>query len=415
MTRHNRNLPLLGLIVIAMAGAAAADFMVPSLARLPSGRFHTAAAWSGDAAFVFGGYPPTDDILHYDPDLQSITAWTTTLPGPRWAMTAVWADGAAYLFGGLASVAPVRRSDILRFDPAGGISTLETQLPSARYAASAVWTGREVFLFGGIPATDEIVRFDPATSEVQVMDARLPVEMGFTSAVWDGRYAYVFGGSGPSGISDAIVRFDPARDEATVLGAALPEPLFWTSAVWTGSHAQLFGGIGGGNDLAHRWVNGYRSHILAFDPVPSVVATMAMPLPTPRAGTSAVWTGATALVFGGACDCGASPVSLRDDIVHYAPAAGPPILVGAAPAGDGHIRLEWWAPPEATYGALTGYRIHRSGPDLRWSPVGTVGPHSTTFLDAPPGSGPFLYRVAAFNGAGEGAESNPLPVLVPEI
>jgi hypothetical protein len=197
-------------------------------------------------------------------------------------------------------------------------AVLSSKLPTPRYGTSTVWDGRYAFIFGGVQSqpTDQIVRYDSVTGGVQILSGRLPSSRWSTSAVFDGsRYAYVFGGSRVPLASqvDEIVRFDTTTGAVDVLPGRLPTSRWGTSAVWTGSVAYVFGG---------RQDNISKADIVRFDPATGLAATVGS-LPAPRFGTSAVWDGTYAYILGGDGSSGA----VRD-IVRYRPAIGEVMTLG---------------------------------------------------------------------------------------
>jgi hypothetical protein len=202
---------------------------------------------------------------------------------------------------------------------AADASTVIAKLPSPRYGTSTVWDGRYAYVFGGIQSspTDQIVRYDSVTGGVLIMSARLPSSRWSTSAVYDGsRYAYIFGGSRVplAGQVDEIVRFDTTTGVVALLPGRLPTSRWGTSAVWTGSVAYIFGG---------RQDASSKSEIVRFDPATGLAATVGS-LPVPRFGTSAVWDGTYAYILGGDGSSGAVT-----DIVRYRPAIGEVMTLGA--------------------------------------------------------------------------------------
>lgn len=145
--------------------------------------------------------------------------------------------------------------------PAAPAEPAGASLPTPRAHTSSVFDGRYAYVIGGNgPAGmhDDIVRYDPLSREVFVLDARLPTPRTATSAVWDGTQAWIFGGKDATGALDEILRFDPATGVLEV-AAHLPEPRAFTSAAWTGKEAVIFAGT------APTWDDGIR-RIVRFDP-----------------------------------------------------------------------------------------------------------------------------------------------------
>lgn len=145
-----------------------------------------------------------------------------------------------------------------------------------------------------------IVRFDPSTNLTRVMDATLPLQRAYSSAVWNGSHAFILGGfnvtQGQNNYRQEILRYDPVGD---VVDVALSSPLTakgGTSAIWNGTHAFIFGGAGcpppqpGGSDLCNE--------IVRYHPGTANVTKMNGTLPTNRTGTAAIFDGYGGLVFG---------------------------------------------------------------------------------------------------------------------
>lgn len=402
--RPRRRALCVAIILLSVAWGARADNAQTLAPSLPTGRFDATAAVVDGVPYVFGGYPPTDEIVAFAPGSGSVAVLATRLPRPLWAASAVSTGSEIILFGGRANGWPGTLDDIMHFDP--GLGTLRASsaaLPWPIDYASAVWTGSEALLFGGYPYRDTILRYDPKTEEIALASARLPSARASTSAVWDGQHAYVFGGRGNDGRSiDEILRYDPIADELTVLSARLPSSRLLTAAVWDGEAAYIAGGLTG---------LGYTDEIVRFEPTHVRVATMTATLPSTRSGMAAASLPPGAYFFGGARCCGRTAQDdVLDDIVRYDLSPGPPRLVRALPgAHAGRIEVSWEPPSPDTYSApITAYRVYRAagaGPAERVGEVGDV----RSFTDEAPSVGLFVYTVRAVNSMGEGAPSLPAP------
>jgi hypothetical protein len=296
---------LLGLSNICLffmpvnAGSAHIEIMST---RLPSPRCQGAAVWDGSNAYFFGGgnqTGPMNQILRYNPSSNTITTMSATLLDPVTDPCAVWSGQYVYLFGGYK--APGSTSDkISRYNPTmDTITEMSAKLPtysSPLYSVSAVWTGNEAFLFGGYDGGsyyDLILKYDPTLDQTTIMTEKLPFAVKWTSAVWTGNCAYIFGGRTASGISNNIIRYDPAAHSVTTMSATLPDPVFFTSAVWTGTYAFMFGG---GLSTSGRVIS---NKITRYDPALNECTTVEVTLPSSRDGTSAIWNGQSAFIFGG--------------------------------------------------------------------------------------------------------------------
>lgn len=313
--------------------AAAAAGTVELLdARLPTRRASTAAVWTGEAAYVFGGHGEafSDEVLRFDPANGTVERLDgVKLPSPRRGVAAVWTGEAAYLFGGVGPDGEL--DEIVRFDPGGGpagggptVELLDVRLPAPNRCSAAVWTGEAAYVLGGRsgdPYLDTVVRFtpgrgpgggpgaapggdpggDPEGAAVEVTDLRLPTGRDYLSAVWTGTEALLFGGetrdeaTGRRFQTDEILRIDPAAGRVRTAEARLPDGLAMTAAAWSGRYAYVAGGLG---------ADGATSAVLRYDPASDSMEELPLRLPTARFFMSAVWTGREALVFGGSATAG---------------------------------------------------------------------------------------------------------------
>ncbi|MGQ0537008.1 MAG: Kelch repeat-containing protein, partial [Methanobacteriota archaeon] len=215
---------------------------VTASAPLPETRLGTSAVWVDGVAYLFGGRkqqsggcvitrhtdppPPmnSNEILRFDPVTNSFTTVLGRLPTATYHTSAVWdpVNRVAYVFGGCTdALCPMR--DIVRFDPVTQTATLlPTQLPFGRQETAAVWdpVRNVAYVIGGanfassgvLTPTDEVVEFNPATGNVQILRQRLPGPRQAPSALWLGDAVRVFGGSG----STDIVTWDPAASNRTI-------------------------------------------------------------------------------------------------------------------------------------------------------------------------------------------------------
>ena len=87
----------------------------------------------------------------------------------------------------------------------------------------------------------------------------------------------------------ALAAAPAEADSVHLQGAGLPSPRQGTSAVWTGTHAYVFGG----RDFS------YTNQIVRYDPATDGAVVMGARLPVNIAWTSAVWNGQYAFIFGG--------------------------------------------------------------------------------------------------------------------
>ncbi|MBW3583879.1 MAG: fibronectin type III domain-containing protein [Euryarchaeota archaeon] len=227
-------------------------------ATLPTLTYAASAVWTGDAAYVFGGTGCAEDpngdivcndldtIVRYDPADDDVALMNATLPTINRMMGAVWSGEAAYIFGGYGDTA--RLDTIVRYDPAtDNVTVMETTLPTPAYAMSAVWNGEAAYIYGGRGATgylDTILRYEPRTDTLTILEATLPNPNIGMAAVWSGQAAYLFGGHDGGAYQDSIFRHDPTTTTVTTMTSRLLVPSYLMSAVWNGDAAYVFGGYG---------------------------------------------------------------------------------------------------------------------------------------------------------------------------
>jgi N-acetylneuraminic acid mutarotase len=269
-----------------------------------------AAVWTGTKAFVFGGCgDPCDanhctaDIFEYDLRLDLLIATGDALPTTRSGAAAFWDGKFAYVVAG--TTCPGFTNEIVRYDPATHeVRVMESTLteeangetaPAKVYYPAIVWTGQKAYIFGGennLARYRRIWMFDPAADTIQQMNAQITPGRGQLAAVWVGNAALLFGGckgGNPPCETDEILRYDPAKDTITQEPTRLPVPFYGEGAAWDGTWAYIFGGYGS---------NGARSENYRYHPGTHTLQPDAgLPFRLYRAATAS--TNGTALIFGG--------------------------------------------------------------------------------------------------------------------
>ena len=217
--------------------------------RLEEGVHDAAGAYLGDTAMVFGGgsYADVAAVQGWVPNTAAATV-IGHLPVPRSDLAAVTVGSTAYVLGGLDAHQLVgsilATTDGIHFHVVG-------ELPQAvRYPAVAVDGSGDVWVFGGElgtgenadagGATSDIQRFDPSTGLSSVV-GHLPVAMGHAEALALGGQLFVTGGRSASGPSATIWRVDPDNGTVTEAGS-LPGPRSDAGAVVIGGTGYLVGG-----------------------------------------------------------------------------------------------------------------------------------------------------------------------------
>lgn len=316
------SLPPLCIQGFCIGTPSSGDAVQTMQARFPRPTVGTVAVWDGTQAHIlFGGglcfYDVATgvveclesfDIYHYDPATDTLTEAPVDLETGLYYATGVWTGDAAYVFGGCNNGAHgpywgCPTGKVVRYEPATEtLTVLEDALPYPVDAAASFFDGRHAYIVGGCaPAvgcpSQHVLRFDPTTETAVDLGPILARPEMFLEAVWTGEAAYLFGGA--SG-ERAIDRFDPAAGTVTPTGASLPRGVERLGSAWDGSRVLAFGGW----DVA---ANGGTNAIVAFTPSTGEVATLAAVLPSERSGMGTVWVPATgpgcedgcAYLFGG--------------------------------------------------------------------------------------------------------------------
>lgn len=230
--------------------------------------------------------------------------------GRTWTAAAAHGDF-IYVFGGSSGLG-VLLDEILRYDPGSDtLTVMEARLPTPRDGMSAVSDGTSIYLFGGATLAGEvadILRYDPSGDTLTLV-GQLPSTRRLTSAVWTGSEAYVFGGVTDQDTRwlDDVLRFRPDTADVDLVGH-LPGRRAVTCAVWSGLHAYIFAGRNGGT---------YYNTVIQYTPLTNAAILMPGRLPTVRDSTSCVWALGGAYIFGG-WGPGAGGTS-PDDIIRYTP------------------------------------------------------------------------------------------------
>jgi hypothetical protein len=224
---------------------------------------------------------------------------------------------------------------------------IEATLPTPRHEAAVFSDGKLVYAAGGLNSRDgfltEIIRFDPASGAITVMNEHLPNPTQAAGVAWTGQAAYLFGGRNQTGLLRQIVRYEPRSGSVKQMKAQLPVGAYSIGVVWTGSVFYLLGGFDG-NDV---------NRILRYDPAADVITTVRPVLPVPAQAPAVLWDGKGVWILGGAAH------GPSDAIQYFDPAAGKATRVG-------HLPYPVWVPASFYDGAclyLAGGAAMRSGYD----------------------------------------------------
>jgi len=165
-----------------------------------------------------------------------------------------------------------------------------------------VWTGRQVLTWGGGCCgeySEDGAAYTPATDSWQQLP-RSPLEGRRTSGVWTGREMIVAGGAGrgpdPKVAEETVLADAAAYHPATRTWrqlAPMPEPRAGATATWTGTEVVVVGGYGPTGSMRQLYSDG-----VAYNP--STNRWRHLPaMQVGRVNHTAVWTGRELLVWGG--------------------------------------------------------------------------------------------------------------------
>lgn len=145
----------------------------------------------------------------------------------------------------------------------------------------------------GMPATLDTALFNGTIP--RATSGPLPDRLAGTALAWTGEKAYLFGGDAPhdagNELAGLVVEFDPTSETALPVSTFPGNISLWgSSAVWTGSEAYVFGGLVSTSDTFLS-VPTESSLIWRYDPATSDAPEPAGTLPLPSTETSAVWDG----------------------------------------------------------------------------------------------------------------------------
>jgi len=245
----------------------------------------------------------------YNPTTNSWTAISTTnCPSARAAHTAIWTGSEMIVWGGSANEPPGYFNTGARYNPSANIWTpiSTVNAPAARHDARAVWTGTEMIVWAGYDNgyRNDGARYNPSTDTWTPMtSANAPeARAGGVCAVWTGIEMIVFGGGNGSILVNTGGRYNPTTNSWTALTSTnAPQGRgIHNGAVWTGSEMIVWAGSSSGGPKLN---TGSR-----FNPTTNIWTTMStINAPDGRDFHAIAWTGTELIVWSGAPDNGTNP------------------------------------------------------------------------------------------------------------
>jgi len=193
-------------------------------------------------------------------------------------------------------------------EPALDSLMMNAKLPQSLSAPAVVWANDAAYIFGGqvsgdslpdVVMSDQILKYEPTTDRLTVMNDKLPKAVDGASAVWDGTHIYVIGGrsvsAGEYNYTREILKYDPVSDTITTMTSMMPsETLFMPNLVHVDGDIYIFwGGEGAtgekentlyqfnpttdkltplmGNRPLDEWQGGWRGGLSFFDGDNSII------------------------------------------------------------------------------------------------------------------------------------------------
>ena len=257
----------------------------------------------------------------------TINTWIPTsisnAPTGRSSHTAVWTGSEMIVWGGSSSSSNLNTGG--RYNPStdSWMATSITNAPSIRYGHTAVWTGSEMIVWGGHNVSTRFNtggRYNPSTNSwTATSTTGAPTAREFHTAVWTGSEMIVWGGDGPGGLfgSGTGGKFNPGTNSWTATNTTgAPSAREFHTAVWTGRTMIVWGGA----DLSNYFNTGGR-----YNPnSDSWATTDTMDAPSAREFHTAIWTGSEMVVWGGLFFDGFNYHSLNTGARYCAPAGPTP-------------------------------------------------------------------------------------------
>ena len=290
--------------------------MLPSVpSTLPSlhRAFHS-AVWTGLQMIVWGGenlegstVSSRNDGARYDLATDSWRAMASSPLSARMNHFAYWSSSTNQMivWGQSSTATTIEQDDGAAYNPTTDTWTKLPASPLARTGTSAAWTGSRLFIWGGTDLSFSTTFTDGAIldlasgtwTSVPTTPSGFPARMNEVT-LFSGTDYYVWGGqTTPTNAWTATgVRYPssggwitmPTLDASVLLPPNPSFPAAWFGAgrfwVWSGgdsSGAMIFGGA-------------------SFDPITNVWTAMDdTGAPSPRSNANVVWTGKSAIIYGG--------------------------------------------------------------------------------------------------------------------
>ncbi len=220
--------------------------------------------WTGEQALIYGGIDQASQRALgaiFDPKTRSWTRLNTEAqeaPLRVGGHSAVWTGQTMIVWGGYKGSSDSSReltAEGASYDLASNTWTpmVSQGAPSPRAGHQAVWTGQKLLVLsgGGVSSRPEITGtgglYDPKTQVWQSFQSEIVPERVGHKAVWNGEELLVLGGRSNrlKTFFGEMYALDPATMRWRVLSSgSSPVLRAYPSLVWTGSSALVWGGLG---------------------------------------------------------------------------------------------------------------------------------------------------------------------------
>lgn len=247
---------------------------------------------------------------------------------------------------------------------------------------AAVWTGSRVLAWW-----DEGSVYDPITNTALPIstDGDPPVVGSHHAAIWTGSEMIVWGGGPFDALTDHGARYDPVADtwRATSRAGGCPGPRWNHTAIWTGEEMIVWGGDDGTVDPGRDATNTGGG----YDPVTDTwqATPVGAGCPVARDRHTAVWDGASMIIWGGHAPYISHPNTDTGARFHPASAAwGPTSTASYVPSGRYDHTAVWTGSEMIVWGGIISGGNNSTATGGHYDPV-TDTWTPTTSLGAPGG------------------------------
>jgi len=320
---------LLGLFILGISSFVSAQEQLNIMnAALPSPRSALSCAFSltADKIYCFGGNIGSgvdlDQILEYNHLNDSLIIKSSTLPISRHGLACVesFVNNKIYCFGGSLAGGSVFSNQILEYNPQlDTINIMSTTLPFGRYIHSCAESSitNKIYCFGGytggVGAVNQIIEYNPANNSLAIKNAVLPTprwglscaESSITNKI------YCFAGDNSGG---QITEYNPVNDTIIIKSSVISPSRHGLSCKESFNNIYCFGG----------YSPPLLDEILEYDPVNDTLNIRPIVLPSARLFLSCESASFGIYCFGG--QISSTSATFTDQIVKYTSPNPAPIL-----------------------------------------------------------------------------------------